>query len=183
MPVTHAILCNTLRAFSHKTAPQSGQVTAALHLKRIEKMKYFRGVCIAVIFSYLNGCGGNSSGSSFQEDLIGSWLLECDESTSQLYEISEIEMLVESTEFENEDCSGDVISSSSTSAIYSIGEPVSLSGGDTAYEVDLTVTIDGESIEILEILFIDGERLYSGVETEDDSRPTEIDFLSYMVKM
>ena len=144
-------------------------------------IKLFTAFCLTAL---LAGCNNDTNDATIEDRLTGTWLQECNNGNgfSAIYEFSEIELTVTTTEYPNADCSGDSVSTTTISAVYAIGETLVLADGNTVYEMNFIANLEG-AIEVEEILFLEGDRLYNGVETEDRSRPTEIDFVNFLVKI
>jgi len=160
----------------------------ALHIINIEKVEFSVKNILLVLFcvGFLVSCGGDerSAGEAEIEDLlVGMWLLECFDSNSGVYEYTDLEYSGDVAVYENEDCSGDIVGEDSFDIIYSTGEKITLNDGTEALEVDADIEIEGDVITILGLVHIENDRLYYGVETGDDSRPTEIDFSIYLTRM
>ncbi len=142
-----------------------------------------RSFLILAVSLFIGSCGSTDERESFSDQLIGSWFLECDESISGVYTFSDIEYTGDTVEYEQEDCSGEIIEESSFSAIYSIGDAVRLSNDVTAYRIFIEASAGDQTISFWDLMHIDDDRLYSGVDSAPEEVPTAIDFSTYFERM
>lgn len=143
-------------------------------------MKYISGVALALI---LISCDESSKESiDINDEILGSWILSCHNSTSAVYEFGDIEYSGDIVTYAGQGCAGDVVSESSFSGIYSIGDQLNLDDGNVAYEIDFNVTINGTTLDTLNIVYLDENKMFFGIGPEN-ARPTKIDFSFFLVKI
>lgn len=125
------------------------------------------------------GSGEDSNGIEVEDAIIGSWFLDCFNGRSGFYEFTEIQYLGNTVYYENEDCSGEVILEITFDVIYSLGEETISTDGVEATTID----IDFDRETVLGLVFIEDDRLYFGIDSEEGVRSTGIEFSGFLQRI
>lgn len=146
------------------------------------------------VVALLGACAGTTDSDPRDEevvhtlDLQGKWLSGCEfDPDDGLYWMAEMEFsgntfTNDGRGYSQSDCIGVVEDTLHITGSITIGDSITTASGVEAFIVNLVVNYWGLTYEHSDIYKRDDDLLYSSVDTEDFSTPTEIDFSQYFVK-
>ncbi len=143
-------------------------------------MKMIKHFSILTVISTLliSGCmdlSDSNSGSGSENEFFGVWE-ECNSSSLTTLTFSEGSIVVKDYTFENSDCTGNSTENTSREFGVTYGDEIIVSSGVVATRIKITPE-DSPELEILDLLYINGNNLYFGDETgTEDTWPTNINF-------
>lgn len=122
--------------------------------------------------------GGGSSGAAI--NVTGTWLSSCEASDSS-YRTTGItftnsELTQNNQLYTEETCSVANGIASGIGGPYTIGSQLTTSDGVTAYELDVTITVNNVSATLLDIIRVDGNTMYLSGNATIGARPNSLDF-------
>ncbi len=138
----------------------------------------FGSLLIVLLALVVSACGGSSTNSDdmTNNEFIGSWRLACHDSVSGIYTFTSEFYLADYTEYENPDCTGEVVREGKIESPITYGDKVTAESGVSATELDIFFDVEGNTLIALELIYRDGNILYFGVDTENEMRPSDINF-------
>jgi len=146
-------------------------------------MKNMKTVIIITVF-LLSSCGEGSgdgdeiNGSSFNLD--GTWISNCYKTGNEYY----IDKYIFSGDsfhgdinlFNNSSCNGAPVNTVEASSSFRLGKTITTSSGIRVLEMDMTMTIMGGTVDLAEIIKINGNQFNWGVESDPEKRPKEVNY-------
>jgi len=142
----------------------------------------------------LTACKDSGSSSSDNPanidslELDGTWASNCYQDDNNEYTIDEFSFsgntfTASYRSYNDSSCSGDLISSESGSGTFSVGDTITTSLGVEAVEIDFRIEFQGQSIEILDLIKMDGNQFHYGLHIDEDTRPIELDYEVTLTKL
>lgn len=138
------------------------------------------------------GAGGGSSMEPTSENQIltqeldGTWASSCQQNNNthsiDTLTFTEDKVIIKYEEFLNPECSGTPTSSAGAKGTYSLGNTVETSTGETATEINYTLTIQNETFVSLDLIQVNGDSFYTGKYIDHQARTNELELDVIMVK-
>ena len=137
-------------------------------------------VCLAVIFLVACSSGGNDtpdplginglwSASCYYDEEYGDYNLES-------YIFNGYSLTASLEVYSNSLCTGQPDIEVSGSGTFTLGNTVITAGGPEAIEFDVILKIEDQTLQVADLIRVDGDSLNWGVYIDGSIRPTEIDF-------
>jgi len=144
--------------------------------------------CFLSVMFLIVSCGGGGSNNDVSSDsqidleLDGTWVSNCyfdsddGEYIIDTFVFLESSVVASFNAYNNSSCSNGPILSGNGSGIFSVGNEIDTEGGLEAFEIDFNIVILGHEVHHLDIIRVNGDEFNFGIATDDEARPTQIDF-------
>lgn len=159
----------------------------------ISKTQAKQTLVFAICVIVLCACGSGGSGNGIQEnipnaslDISGTWLSNCyyDEGvyTVDQFTFSDNTVEISFRSYSSDNCSDSLVDEDVVDATYEVGRAIKTVTGRDAVEIDYTITYQGQTFVVPDLISLNGNNFYYGKATDSLSRPDDIDLNIIMTK-
>jgi len=154
-----------------------------------------KSLVVAIFVIALCACGGGAGGeenssenmvSTASLDIVGTWLSNCyyDEGvyTVDQFVFSENTVEISFKSFSSDTCTGSPVDEEVIDASYKVRRAIKTVSGRDAVEIDYTITYQGQTFVVLDLISHEGNKFYYGNATDSPSRPEDVDTNIIMTK-
>jgi hypothetical protein len=137
---------------------------------------------VFLAISFLVACSSGGKDTPDPLGINGLWTASCyydeefDDYNIETYRFNGFSITASLEVYSNSSCTGEPDIAVSGSGTFTLGNTVITSGGPEAIEFDVILKVEDKTIQVSDLIRVDGDSLYWGVYIDGDTRPTEIDF-------